>query len=91
MAAHNGELEIVRELILAGADVNKVGDSDLGWTPLVTAVSHRHTDIVKLLIAANADVNCTTTNGKSPLLIATYSGRLEVVRILLAAGANPNA
>jgi len=91
MAAHNGELEIVRELILAGADVNKVGDSDLGWTPLVTAVSHRHTDIVKLLIAANADVNCTTTNGKSPLLIATYSGRLEVVRILLAAGANPNS
>ena len=29
MAAHNGELEIVRELIVAGADVNKVGDSSM--------------------------------------------------------------
>ncbi len=54
-AAVNGELEVVRTLIEAGADVN-ASDTD-GETPLTKAARDDHGEIINLLLAHGATVN----------------------------------
>lgn len=49
LAVSHGREEVVRLLLVAGADVN-VQDSD-GSTALMCAAEHGHTNIVKLLLA----------------------------------------
>jgi len=49
------------------------------------------TGVVRLLIAAGANVNARSTDGSTPLLDASANNEIDVVRILLIAGANPNA
>ena len=38
-----------------------------GWTPLHSAVSAGHTDIVQALISGGADVNAANSSGQTPL------------------------
>jgi hypothetical protein len=90
-AAQNGEEDIVRMLIAAGADVDKAAMTDQlpGWdAPLLIAVHFDHTAIVRMLIAAGADVNFATNDDSTPLLTAAHFGNLAIVRQLIAAGAN---
>lgn len=51
-ASHEGNLDIVKELIAEGADVNAKNNS--GFTPLMYARYGENLDIVKTLIAAGA-------------------------------------
>ena len=51
-----GNLDGVKGLIVAGADVN-LARTDIGETPLHIATSKGHVDVVKELIAAGADVS----------------------------------
>jgi ankyrin repeat protein len=53
-AAVAGELKVVEVLVRHGADVNSV--SDTGSTPVRSACFMTHLDIVKLLVANNADI-----------------------------------
>src|SRR5690554_7166364 len=46
--------------------------------------------IVRLLLAAGADVNSEDNSGYTPVIHAAENGHLSVVRALLAAGANVN-
>lgn len=48
------------------------------------------TQMVKLLLAAGADVNYADTDGDTALARAAYEGNLTTVKALLAAGANVN-
>ena len=78
----------VRELIDAGADVN----SKEGATLLSTASGNGHTEIVKLLLDAKADVNAARKiDGMTPLHTASANGHVETVKLLLGAQANVNA
>jgi ankyrin repeat protein len=54
------------------------------------AAQNGHTEIVKLLLDANADVNAANTNGLSPLYMAAQKGHTEVVKLLLVANADVN-
>ena len=47
--------------------------------------------MVKLLLAAQANVNAARTTGVTALYIAAQNGHVEVVKLLLAAQANVNA
>ena len=62
-----------------------------GATLLMAASQGGHAEIVKLLLAAKADVNANamTPAGKvyTPLRVAKEKGHTEVVRLLTAAGA----
>jgi cytohesin len=51
-AARNGQIEVAKALIAAGANVN-LANKD-GETPLYRATLYGHTEIVKLLEAAGA-------------------------------------
>ena len=79
----------VRELIAAGADVNR--RHKYGNTPLWEAASHGRVDVVSALLEARADPGVCADDRSGPLHWAANNGHLSVVEMLLAAGASPNA
>lgn len=87
-AYHEGELELLRLLILAGADVNK--DNKYEETPLMTACIASNEEGVKLLIAAGANVDCSDLFAKTPLMHVAGQDDIRLAEILLKAGASVN-
>ena len=49
-----------------------------------------HLDVVKLLIAKDANVNKANNSGETPLLVASNGGYADVVKALLDASADVN-
>jgi ankyrin repeat protein len=89
-AADRGHVDIIRELLRTDINVDHV--NRLGWTALLEAIilgdgGPRHTEVVRLLVAANADVNLADSNGVTPLSHAHRRGFAEIAAILEAAGA----
>jgi ankyrin repeat protein len=89
-AAHYGHVDTVRFLIGTTIDIDHV--NRLGWTALLEAVilgdgGPRHTEIVRLLVAAGANVNLPDRSGVTPLAHARRAGQSAVVAILASAGA----
>ena len=60
-------------------------------TPLYYETRRGHTQVVRLLIEAGADVNLGNSEGRTPLHNAVSGGHCEIVKLLIAAGANLNA
>ena len=60
LAANNGHMAIVRELLRRGANVN--GRCTSGTTPIASAAENGHLQLVKELIAAGAMVNDAVLN-----------------------------
>jgi ankyrin repeat protein len=85
----SGSLERVRELIAAGADLNR--RHKCGNTPLWEAAFHGRGDLVAELLAAGADPNVYGDDGSGPLHWAVQNGHPAVAEMLLVHGANPNA
>ena len=74
-------------LVRLGADVN-VRDRDDGDTPLIRASRMGIVEIVRMLLAAHADVHARMTSGDTALSEAIRGGHDEVVALLRAAGAD---
>jgi ankyrin repeat protein len=90
-AAYNGEIEKVKALIEAGADVNSWSNLGAGkHTPLMFAVYKGHFEISKILIEAGADVNAFHSPDHTVLYHALESHRLstELVQLLVDSGVN---
>jgi hypothetical protein len=83
-ASMKGYLEVVRELIAAGANVNAA--NAYGRTALRTACCNGHVEVVRALLAAGADTS--DVYSISILSAAASSGHVDVIRVLLAAGAD---
>ncbi|XP_012678836.2 kinase D-interacting substrate of 220 kDa B isoform X3 [Clupea harengus] len=88
VAAEQGSLEIVQELIRRGANIN-LDDVDC-WTALISAAKEGHIDVVKELLANNANLENRDMGGWTALMWAAYKGRTEVALLLLEKGANAN-
>ena len=95
-AAHYGNLAVVRELLSRGATANFRARQPDCWTPLMFASRSVSTilenrdfiDIVRLLIAAGADVNARDGTGASVLMKAVRQClEMKIPLILLRAGA----
>ncbi|MDD5169163.1 MAG: ankyrin repeat domain-containing protein, partial [Syntrophales bacterium] len=86
-AAAYGQIDVVKDLLDKGADVNEWS----GSTPLLAASGGGHANVVKLLIERGANVNTMTNRGDSALGIAATRGHMNVVQILIDNGANINA
>jgi ankyrin repeat protein len=89
-ACHRGHVEAVK--LLLATDIDKDHVNSLGWTALLEAIvlgdgGPRHTEIVRLLAAAGANVNLPDRDGVTPLAHARQRGYPDMVRILEAAGA----
>jgi hypothetical protein len=81
------EPEMAAALIRLGADVN-VRDRDDGDTPLIRAARMGITDLVRVLLAAHADVHVQSKQGETALSVALANDRGDVAALLKAAGAD---
>ena len=89
-AAHLGHAEVVRMLIAAKAPLDHV--NNLNWTALIESIvlgdgGRSHTDTLRALVEAGANVNIPDRSGTTPLGLARARGYAEMVRILELAGA----
>ncbi len=84
-AIEKGDVEMVRLLVEAGADVN-AAEGFGGNTPLHEAVEKGDVEIVKILVAAGADVEAKGYFDRTPLTLATEEGATEIMQILLGSG-----
>jgi len=89
-AAKNGNIEVVKQHIAAGTDVNVNEKSFRLRSPLHYASETGHREIVELLIAGGANVNAKRSEGVTPLHDASGRGHREIVELLIAGGANVN-
>ncbi|XP_060908755.1 kinase D-interacting substrate of 220 kDa B isoform X3 [Labrus mixtus] len=88
LAAEQGSLEIVQELIRRGANVN-LDDVDC-WSALISAAKEGHIDVVKELLENSAYIEHRDMGGWTALMWAAYKGRVDVTELLLEHGGNPN-
>jgi ankyrin repeat protein len=103
-AVRANDLESVKVLLAAGANVNQV--SGYGWSPLLVATQNRYYKLGAYLLEHGADVNLANKGAWTPLYLATdnrniesgdYPVRkgdmdhLEFIKLLLNKGANVNA
>jgi ankyrin repeat protein len=89
-AAHLGHAEVVRKLIAAGAPLDHV--NNLGWTALIESIvlgngGRNHTDTLRALVDAGANINISDRQGMTPLRLARQRGFAEMTAILERAGA----
>ncbi len=78
-AIRGKDIEAVKRLVAAGADVNAV--EDLGYTPLHVAAAGGQTEIVKLLLQRGAAPAVFTADGITPLHSAAMTGTPEVATL----------
>jgi Ankyrin repeats (3 copies) len=99
MAIRRGPAPLIETLLKNRADPN-VRDVDTDLTPLWEALDRKaldRADIVKMLLAAGADVNAASRKeedllrGVTPLMAAAEDGREDLVQLFLDKGADVNA
>jgi hypothetical protein len=84
-AAERGHVDIVTELLKTEINLDHV--NRLGWTALLEAIilgrgSLQHTNVVRLLVEAGADINIGDNNGVLPIEHARRLGFTDIVVIL---------
>jgi uncharacterized protein len=89
-AAERGYAGIVGRLLETPIELDHV--NRLGWTALLEAIilgegGTEHTEVVRKLVAAGADVDLADGGGVTPLAHARRQGFAEIVAILERAGA----
>jgi ankyrin repeat protein len=98
------DLDSVKALLAAGADVNQV--TGYGWSPLLVATQNRYYKLGAFLLNHGADVNLANKGGWTPLYLATDNRNIEsgdypvrkgdmdhldFIKLLLDKGADVNA
>jgi len=107
-AAYNGKIDSVKWLLDKGENANfcftDTGENTLHYTISKTSEMDERTEIVKVLLAAGADVNKKTVagiptlcfmrdaylKGETPLHRAAAYGNVAIIKMLLDAGAEPS-
>ena len=103
--ATDGQLESSPALIAAvrrndldGAIAELAADADIdaqgpiyGVTPLSWAALHGHSEVARLLIEHDADLDVRNQDGARPLHAAAFLGHAEVVKLLIKSGADIDA
>eukprot|EP00913_Durusdinium_trenchii_P025713 g24129.t1 len=81
-----GDAEMVLELLKGRTDVNQAREHD-GATAVLVAASSPNPQLIQLLCAQLADVNCSDRSHRTPLAAASAVGADAAVGALLAANA----
>jgi len=90
LAAMNGEVDTIKQLLAEGATINQVPKPEFeGHTalpPLAWAANRNQFEAAELLIAEGAKLDAKGTSGDTALMMAATS---EMLKFLLKQGANP--
>lgn len=86
-AVMSGNLEVVKQHIEAGTDIN-AKEPFSGSTPLISAATFDKGDIAKALIDAGADLSLKNNDGSTALHAAAFFCRVEIVQMLIDAKAD---
>ena len=86
-ASKSGDIKSVLSFIEKDVDVVNVRDSS-NLTPLHYASLYGHTEIVKILIENNADIDAKDTYDQTPLHAASWDCQTETAEVLLKYNAN---
>ena len=89
-AASQGQCDVVKALLNAGAETDRATITPRGHTALAAAAALNHFEIVKLLVDNNAPIEAPL-NGPCPLLLASEAGYSKVVELLLEKKARVDA
>ena len=85
IAARFGHTDCAK-ILLKGHDYQtadiEVAESSFGWTPLFIACVDGHIDIVKILIAANANLERLDTSGWTAKEHAALRGHMDIAKVL---------
>ena len=84
MASQEGQVEVVRLLIDAGALINQANND--GATPLFIASAKGQVEVIRVLIDAGALINQAMNNGVTPIWVASHNGHMAIVRYLILHG-----
>lgn len=87
-AAAKGEMDVVKCLVKAGANVNS--KTKTNSTPLRATAYDGRIDIVSYLVEHGAEVNVKNNFDNTPLMVACYNGHRTVVSYLIEKGAGLN-
>lgn len=79
------DVQGLQTLLSQGHDPNEE-DDDTQSTPLHTAASKGHHEMVKVLLDARADVNATDSKERTPLLFAKYYNKTKAIEVLTSHG-----
>jgi len=88
-AARQGDIETVKSLLDAGADV-ETRDSKYQSSLLMWAAHEGHTDVLNLLISNGAEIDARKPTGETALWFAAQRGQLATLEILARHGADIN-
>lgn len=88
LAAAEGNLEFVLQLLALGVNVNQTNED--GNTPLWAAARRGRSNLITTLLNADAIIDQANNEGVTPLSAGVKSGCKKVVAQLLQAGADPN-
>ena len=91
-AAHLGHTGVVKQLIAAGAPLDHV--NNLHWTALIESIvlgdgGANHTETLRALVSAGANLQLADRNGNKPLRLAQVRAYKAMLEILEKAGAKP--
>ena len=82
LAAFFGQLDAVRRLLQAGADVRAISRNSLANTPLHAATAGKHPDVALLLLDNGADPHVLDSGGHTPERIASENQLAAVLRAI---------
>ena len=81
-AAATGDIELLRQLIAVGVNVNLTAYN--GCTPLHAAASEGQSACVEVLLKNGANINATNDLGETPLFVAVNKDSISCVKLLLS-------
>ena len=87
-AAEDGDLEGIRQLLVAGANINVAVPGD--GSALIAAAGAGQLEVVRLLLDRGADPHLAVEGDGNALIAAAQAGHLAVAKLLVQRGANVN-
>lgn len=87
-----GNIDIVKELVKRGANINSPAPSCCGLTALQAAILSADMEVVQFLLDKGADARTPASrrNGLTALQAAAEMGYTQLARVLIERGADPN-
>jgi uncharacterized protein len=90
VASYFGQADVAKLLLDNGADIDKIAMNGSDLSALQSAVASCHSDVVKVLLEFNPDLNVRMLGGFTPLMSASALGDQEIIDLLIAKGADQN-